>query len=144
MSHRTFEHTADVGVEATGPDAETVLVEAAHGLAEVIAGTTLHGHPREGLVERTFFVEAPDRESLLVAWLSELVWQFESERLLWAGGGVRLSQTEDGLRMDVGGNLARYDPARHGGGVEVKAVTYHGLFFGPHGDGWRARVILDI
>lgn len=144
MSHRTFEHTADVGIEAAGPDAETALAEAAHGLAEVIAGVTVHDHPREGLVERVFYVEAPDRESLLVAWLSELVWRFESEGLLWAGGGVRLSETEDGLRIDVAGNMAPYDPARHGTGVEVKAVTYHDVFLGPDGDGWRARVILDI
>lgn len=119
-------------------------MEAAHGLAEVIAGTRLHDHPREELVERVFFVEAPDRESLLVAWLSELVWLFESERLLWAGGGARLSTVEDAIRMDVAGNLARYDPAIHGGGVEVKAVTYHGVVFGPEGERWRARVILDI
>ena len=26
----------------------------------------------------------------------------------------------------------------------VKAATYHRLEFGPEGDGWRARVVLDV
>jgi SHS2 domain-containing protein len=38
----------------------------------------------------------------------------------------------------------RHDPARHGRGVEVKAVTYHGLRFGRTESGWELWVLLDI
>ncbi|MCA1819131.1 MAG: archease, partial [Halobacteriales archaeon] len=64
---------------------------------------------------------------------------------LWAGGGVRLTEGRDGLlRAEAAGNAVVHDPARHGQGVEVKAVTYHGLAFAREGAGWRLRVILDI
>ncbi len=26
----------------------------------------------------------------------------------------------------------------------LKAVTYHGLEFAPRGDGWRAKLVLDV
>ncbi len=144
MTYRLLEHTADVGIEATGADAGATLCEAARGLTHVLTGGGLHDHGRDGRSERAFFVEAPDRESLLVAFLSELLWLLESDGVLWAGGGVRLSDTTDGLRAEAGGNFVRFDPRRHGGGVEVKAVTYHDVRFGPDGEGWVARVILDL
>ena len=38
-----------------------------------------------------------------------------------------------------------FDPARHGIGREVKAVTYHGLSVERQPDGtWLAEVIVDI
>ena len=36
----------------------------------------------------------------------------------------------------------RFDPARHVGRTEVKAVTYHDLLFDPRAG--RARVIVDL
>ncbi len=144
MSYRLFEHTADVGIEATAVDAEATLVDAAHALAHVIAGGAVKAGNGSACTERSFFVEAPDAESLLVAFLSEFVWLFDTDHLLWAGGGVRISQTEDGMRADVIGNMVHYDSAHHGDGVEVKAITYHEICFEPNAHGWKARVILDL
>ncbi len=144
MSYILFEHTADVGIEATATDAETTLVDAAHALAHVIAARPVQAGQGQHCTERTFFVEAPDHESLLVAFLSEFVWLFEADRLLWAGGGTRITHTDDGLRAHATGNMVPFDPTRHGDGVEVKAITYHEVCFEPNGHGWKARAILDL
>jgi SHS2 domain-containing protein len=132
-----FDHTADVGIEAFGSDAGAALANAGLGLAAVVLGRD----PRalRPQAEMTVEVEAPDREALVVAFLSELLWRLERDGLLWISGGV---EVEEG-RARGKGNAVRLG-AKHGAGVEVKAVTYHELRFEPAPGGWRIRVILDI
>ena len=145
MPFRLVEHTADLGIEALGASADEVLQEAALALTSVLTG---RDHPHTlGRPDRElrFSVEATDNGALAVAFLSELLWHFESQDLLWVGGGVRLHEGKDGLlRADAEGNAIVHDAARHGQGVEVKAVTYHGLSFGREKAGWRLRAILVI
>ncbi len=145
VPYRLLDHTADVGIEATGKTREETLEAAALGLTAVLTGREhphVLGRPEK---ELAFFVEAPDAPALVVAFLSELLWHFESEDLLWLGGGVTIGSSHDAiLRLDVRGNVLRHDPNRHGRGVEVKAVTYHDVAFQPHEGGWILRVLLDI
>lgn len=146
---RLVDHTADLAIEATGASRGEVLAEAGLGLTAVLTG---RGHPHLlGRAEREvrFVVEAPDADALAVAFLSELLWLHESEDLLWLGGGVHVEPRPGGvLRATAGGNGLRHDPALHGRGVEVKAVTYHGLRFAPAGGDpagpWGLWVLLDI
>jgi SHS2 domain-containing protein len=148
---RLVDHTADLAIEAQAATREAVLEEAALGLTAVLTGKP---HPHEiarlGRPDRevSFRVDAPDEAALVVAFLSELLWLHESEDLLWLGGGVEITTLPDGsLRLGAHGNAVVHDPVRHGRGVEVKAVTYHGLRFGREtgaGAGWGLWVLLDI
>lgn len=143
---RLVDHTADLAIEASGATRDEVLAEAALALTQVLTGRPpTHGGPRPDR-EATFHVDAPDAAALVVAFLSELLWLNESQDLVWLGGGVRVQELDDGgLRLEARGNAAKHDPARHGRGVEVKAVTYHGLRFGRGRDGhWELWVLLDI
>lgn len=145
MPYRLVDHTADLAIEATGPTRESVLEDAALALTAVLTGKP--GAHALGRPDRecSFRVDAPDEASLVVAFLSELLWLHESEDLLWLGGGVAVTPLRDGgLRLAAHGNAAVHDPARHGRGVEVKAVTYHGLRFGREGKEWTLWVLLDI
>lgn len=145
MTWRLVDHTADVAIECDGPTKEVVLADAGVALTSVATGVEdPHAVPAED--EVALKVEAPDEEALVVAWLSELLWLFESEDLLWLGGGVELGGSPNGgFRLTATGNVARYDPARHGQGTEVKAVTYHDMAFRRRNDGsWHLRVVLDI
>ena len=143
MGWRLWNHTADIGIEATASDADGALSLAARALMAVVTGKP-DGLPLRGGEHQTFRVEAPDHGALAVAFLSELLWLMESEGQLWVTGGVTITPTADGLAADVGANMVRYDTRLHGAGVEVKAVTYHDLFFGRDGAEWRLRVVLDI
>lgn len=142
---RLVDHTADLAIEASGATRDEVLGEAALGLTAVLTGRDQPHHLGKPEREVRFVVEAPDQDALVVAFLSELLWLHESEDLLWLGGGVHV---EPGvgtmLRVVAKGNAVRHDPTRHGQGVEVKAVTYHGLRFGRKDAGWELWVLLDI
>lgn len=141
---RLVDHTADLAIDARGPSQEACLADAAVGIAAVLTGRAdVH---KLGPVEREvhFVLEAPDEASLLVAVLSELLWLHESEDLLWVGGGVQVEEHGSMVRATASANALQHSPHQHGRGVEVKAVTYHGLRFVREGAGWRLWILLDI
>ena len=131
-----FEHTADVGLAATGRDLPEAFANAARGLVNLLvdpAGVRETTHRQVALVE-----EGP--EELLVAWLNELLFLFDSE------GFVPVSFTfaalsETALEATLGGE--RFDPARHRARSGVKAATYHEVTV-ECDDVCRLRVILDV
>lgn len=141
--HRLIDHTADLAIEATGDDRGEALGEAALALTGVLTGrdTLPMGLPDR---EMRFVVEAPDLPSLAVAVLAELLWLHESEDLLWVGGGLQVEEHGALVRATAQGNAVRHAPHQHGRGVEVKAVTYHGLHFAREGAKWRLWILLDI
>lgn len=142
MSVDIKEHTADLAIEAEGDDAGEALAEAGLGLSIIVTGNDdLHGlHPDKTM---QFEVIAPDRDALAVAFLSELLWLLESEGLLWLGGGADVEETAEGWCVAARGNAVAYDPAKHGQGTEVKAVTYHDLVF-EQSKRCRLRIVVDI
>jgi SHS2 domain-containing protein len=131
-----FDHTADVGVRAWGPDVPAAFAQAARGLFSLLV-------PLDAVREATtreLAVAAGDPESLLVAWLDELLFVFETEGLVFSRFDVALP-TPTTLTATAHGEP--FDPDRHRGGVVVKAATYHQLAVEP-GPPARVQVILDI
>lgn len=142
--HRLVDHTADLAIEATGDDRGEALSEAALGLTCVLTGRSQPHNLGTPDREMQFVVEAPDLDALAVAFLAELLWLHESEDLLWVGGGVQVEEHGGLVRATASANALHHAPHQHGRGVEVKAVTYHGLRFVREGAGWRLWVLLDI
>ncbi len=131
-----FDHTADVGVRAWGPDLAAAFAQTARGLFSLLVPL---GAVRE-TTARAVAVAASDPESLLVAWLDELLFVFETEGLVFARFEVALP-TPTTLTATAHGEP--FDPARHHGGVVVKAATYHQIAVAA-GPPARVQVILDI
>ncbi len=77
---------------------------------------------------------------MLFDWLTELLYIFETERLVLAQFSVRL--TAAGLSAVVRGEPL--DTTRQVFAHEVKAITYHGLKVEQTASGWQAEVIVDI
>lgn len=128
--HRWIDHTSELEVELHAPTPEAVFGEAAAALAELL------GADGEPAGARVVEVEAGDRAALLAAFLEELVFLAESERLVPAGvNDVELTDTSAHAEVE----LLRGDPPHL-----VKAVTYHRLAFEPHEDGYRATAVLDV
>jgi SHS2 domain-containing protein len=139
----TFNHTADIGLEVRGESLADLLETAARGVFSIM----LDDGPREVSIEADVAaVPDPslgdDAAELLVCWLQELLYRFETERLV----PLRFEFAEaapSGVRARVG--FGRFDPKRHRAGTEVKAVTYHELAVREEPDGaWSARFILDV
>ncbi len=134
---RLLEHTADIGIEARGASLESLLEQAAYGLRAVMA-EQIDLEPAEELLLK---LSGDDLEELLVNWLNELLFLFETRGFLPA----RVIVEEAGrtqLRARIKGE--RYDPQRHQIDREIKAVTYHQISVTCGPKGWQARVYLDL
>ena len=135
--YETFEHTADLGLRARAADLPGLFAEAARGLFAIIVADLGAVRPVETV---SLHVEGETSELLLFDWLNELLYIYETRRLLLAEFDTRLGPT--GLTATARGEPI--DPSRHTLDHEVKAITYHALKLERDTDGWLAEVILDI
>jgi len=127
--YRFVEHTAELEVELEADSPEGVLQEALRAFAELTG-------PGEGdVVEHRVDVSAPDLPALLAAWLDELVFLADTERVVPESADVSVT----------GPRVAGVVRARRGEPRPlVKAVTLHRLRFRPEDGVWRGRVVLDV
>ncbi len=86
-------------------------------------------------------VTGGDSSELLVNWLNEILFLFETRGFFPIDFRVE-EAGEDHLRARVLGEP--FDPRRHRVEREVKAVTYHQLQVEPVDGAWRARVFVDL
>lgn len=132
-----FDHTADIGIRASGARLEDMFIALARGLTELLVEDTQIGSTQA----RTVTVAAPDAESLLLAWLQELLFLFSTERFVPVAYAME-SFTATALTCRVTGDV--FDPARDTQGREVKAITRHLLQVRQEGGVWHGQVIVDI
>jgi SHS2 domain-containing protein len=132
-----LEHTADIGFEVRGATLPELYVNAARALL-AIAADTASLRPVE---ERRITVRGADRADLLVNWLGEILYLFDSDQFVPAGIEVA-SLSEHELKAVLRGEPR--DVHRHRWKLIVKGVTYHQLAVAEIDGGWWARVILDI
>jgi SHS2 domain-containing protein len=140
MAERKFKimsHTADIGIVAGGGDMKTAFENAAKGMFSIITDR----RKVRSVIRREAAVSAPDREMLLVAWLNELVYLFDTRRFL--GKRFEITElTDTSLKATIYGE--DIDPSRHEIRIGIKAVTYHMLRVSEAAGRWQVRVIFDI
>ncbi len=85
--------------------------------------------------------EGRERESLLVAWLSEILFRVETEG--WVFGEFEIAEISDTQARGyaLGEPL---DPRRHSLKLEIKAPTYHMLELKEEDGLWTAQVVFDV
>ncbi len=129
-------HTADVGIIAYGSDMNKAFANAAKGLFSLI--TELDNV--EEVTYRDIELTAPDQESLLVAWLNELIYLFDVENIIFKKFDVtQLSNTY--LKARSYGD--KVDSSKHELKMGVKAATYYMLKI-DKGNGSKVQVLFDI
>jgi SHS2 domain-containing protein len=132
-----LDHTADVGVSVEGASAEEALARLVLAQSALLAGGGAIAPERE----HRFEVGGGDRAAVAVECLRELLFLFSTTREVAAWCDVEsLGETRAALRLGMG----RWDPERHGEGVDLKAVTWHAARFHLDRDRWRAQVVFDI
>ena len=132
-----FDHTADIGIQAQGATLSELFVHGAQALTELFAEDS----KLEPRMTRTIQLEAESTESLLLRWLSELLFWFSTKRFLSVQYELT-DVTSTLLRGTVRGDT--FDPTRHTQGREVKAITRHMLKVRQEHGMWHAQVIVDI
>jgi SHS2 domain-containing protein len=135
--YEVFEHTADVGLHAYGQTLVELFVHAAQGMESLMV-------PPEqirSLTSREITVEGHDPVSLLIAWLNELIFLFDTEYLLFHDISID-TITETHLMGRATGEP--YDAQRHELSSAIKAVTWHEAAVNLTDQGYQARIIFDI
>jgi SHS2 domain-containing protein len=134
---RILEHTADVGFEAFGATREEVFANAARALFDLIVELDTIEPREEVRVE----VAGPDPASVLVNWLSEILFLHDAEGWIFREFEIR-NVHDDSLSALARGE--KFQRSRHQAKLLVKAITYHQLVLEKTGQGWRAQVYVDI
>ena len=133
------EHTADVAVRAYGAD----LAEAFAATAEALFGVIAGGGEIRPLRDVRLEAEGIDRDGLLVAFLSQLILVFEVDGMVLTDFEVTLA---DGHALQARGRGEAFSESRHGGGDQVKGVSYHMMEIEDGGGvrPSRVQVLFDI
>jgi SHS2 domain-containing protein len=131
------DHTADIGITVFGADLEQIFSNAAVALFELMTDT----QTVEEKLQRDLRINDQDKEGLLVEWLNELIYIFDTEQILFRRFEIE-SLTDKQLRARCYGE--RFHPSRHKIVRGVKAATYHMLKLDKHEGGYTAQVIFDI
>jgi len=135
--YEVIDHTADVGLRAYGKDLETLFTNAASGMFSILADLK-NVRPKTSLRIK---LEAPNIEELFLSWLSELLYQCESRKIIFKEFLIdKLSQNS----ISATAQGEKLNSHRHRLKTEIKAVTYHQLKVRKIKDYWQGEVIFDI
>ena len=132
MGFEEIPHTADWSVRVWAPDLPSLFKEAARAMNS-LSGTVIGDGPR---VTRRFETEAPDPESVLVAFLSELLYYQEQEALAFDAFDLRIEAQWLKVEME-GAQITSSEKA-------IKAVTYHNLKIEKTDQGVETMIVFDV
>ncbi|NOR46799.1 MAG: archease [Methanosarcinaceae archaeon] len=135
-----LEHTADAKFRAYGTTLEEAFQNAAVAMFDVMIDTGTISDEVSEKIELT----SADLDGLVVDWLSELLYLFEVERVVFGkfkiGGITEMNGNYSLSAIAYGESL---DLSRHKFDTEVKAVTYNSLKVEETMDGWVVQVVVD-
>ena len=132
-----LEHPADIGFRAYGETREELFENAALALFSLTCELATVEERESREIEAT----GSDNETLLYAWLAELLAVAEAERLVFRRADVTALEANRAHGTAYG---EPFDRARHEMNTHIKAVTFHQLFVEQTAEGWRAQVFVDL
>jgi len=134
---RFIDHTGDLAIEVFGKNLTDLFRNLGEAFTEIITDPKTV-RARES---RHISLKADQIEDLLVRWLNELIFLFDTQGFLFKGFDVTL--TEYGS-LKATGEGEPYDENRHSIKTTVKGATYHQLELIQDDGMWKGRVILDL
>ena len=135
--YKFFEQETEVGLAATGASLSELFTHAAQGLAARLVGDS----PIASQDTRAIQLRASSVEELLVAWLTELLQWFATDRFVPA-----VYHLDEAGRTELHGRIIgeTFNPDRHVAGTNVKGVTRRRVAVVETPEGWDARVVFDV
>ncbi|MBD2100291.1 archease [Leptolyngbya sp. FACHB-261] len=128
-----IDHTADWSYRVWAPNPEELFIQAAQALYQ-LADTHLVSEPR---IEREIHLRGTDYESLLVAWLNELLYLGECEGLGFDHFEISALNAENFQIQASGAPVQNWSKV-------IKAVTYSNLSIDKTETGLEATLVLDV
>jgi len=136
--------SGDIGLRSFGKTLQEAFVNAAIGMYSLI--TDIGEIEEKKSIDVS--LENDSLDSLLVAWLNELVFHFDAYGFI----GKKISITEADLepatlksyRLNAVLSGEEFDTDRHESRLLIKAATYHRLRIAKVNEIWKIEVIFDI
>jgi SHS2 domain-containing protein len=143
-SERKYEylyHIADAKFKAYGPTLEKAFENAALALFNVMIDTSTLMASKEREIELT----SSDIKMLLVDWLSELLYLFEVDEIIFCEFRIdKIEKTGDVFSLKGIASGVPIDLSRHKFDTQVKAVTFHELEVEQdETNGFHVQVVVD-
>jgi SHS2 domain-containing protein len=135
MSFEEISHTADIKIRVRAPTLEALFSETFNALMQIMYGTE-----RGGGIVKEIRVESHDNESLLLDFLSEVLFVSEVESLVFFNASISIHGSQ--LTAELSGEP--FAPLRHSGGSEVKGISFSGLSIIHDANGYMLDIIFDV
>ena len=142
VGYRFLEHTADVSVESQGRSLEEAFEQTAYSLIETITPNLKLISP---MTEKIIKIEAEDKEALLFDFLSEFLYLFDVEQLVFSDIKIKpIKKTNDKYQLMALIKGEKFDKNKHEIGCEVKAITYSFMEIKEKKDRVKINIVFDI
>ncbi len=136
------DHTADVAVRSWGNNLEEVFSQTALALMTTISPNLALITPR---TVKKIKIEAEDKEALLFDFLSEFLYIFDVEELIFSEVKVLTLKKEiDEYKLEAIIKGEIFDKNKHEIGIEVKGITYSFMNIEESNDNIEIRIVFDV
>nr|WP_321496463.1 archease [uncultured Methanolobus sp.] len=142
IDYEYLEHTADVRFRAYGKTLEQAFENAALAMLNVMVETSSVNNSLSVNIELTSF----DLDSLLFDWLSEILFVFEVDEIVFGRVEVnKITVDENDEQCSLEATLygETIDLSVHVFDTEVKAATYNDMRIENSDDGWMIQATVD-
>lgn len=137
MPYEELDHTADILIRIREPSLPALFAQAGEALMTIM----YHG-AGSGTVTGpvTITIDGTDHEQLLHSFLSELLFLSETENQVFSGISVIL----DNLNLTATMQSEPFVLSIHGGGTEVKGISYHEMSIRQQNDEYVLDILFDV
>ena len=143
VTYEFLDHTGDVAVQIMAADGKELFRDAASALLDILVDQQ-EGAPVEDVRSLPVKLESEDAESLLIDFLNELIFLFDSQRYLCAKIDWKELSLEDPAQLEGVLRGEILDEARHLPLTEVKAATFHAVEIRKTSRGLGTQVVFDL
>lgn len=135
-------HPADVWVHAWGKTLEEAIENCVYSLME----TMFEGNIIENKITRDIIIEEETKGSLLVAFLSEFLYIFDTEYLIFNHVKIDPIVKNSSGKLEIHAICQGevFDPLKHTPDIEVKAITYSYLEIKEEKKKTAIKIVYDI
>ncbi len=135
------EHTSDVVIRTWAPTLEEAFSRVGEAVSNLM--TDVSKVNRREKIEVT--VEGMDLYNLLLRWVEEILYYFDSQQLLFSEVKVHEIKCDSrGCKLKATLIGEKYNPHVHESRTHVKAATYNMMEIKKKDEKWEIRLVVDI
>lgn len=139
-SYEYLEHTADLFFRAYGKSLGECYTNASRAMFSAL----IDSHSIDPVLKRTVLLEVNDLPALMHDYLSEILFLFETEGLVFQDFDVSIDKKAAVYQLSAVLSGEKFNKKKHIVLTDIKAVTYHDLKVEKRDEQWVAEVLCDI